>query len=463
MTNAPPSSRVLVVDDEKDIRTLLSILLTREGYTVDTASGGKDAINKSVETFYPLIITDIKMPDLSGIELLKFVRENSPGSIVILMTAYASNETAVEAMKQGAYDYITKPFKVDEIKLIVRNAMERQLLREENLKLKEKLSISTENMGIIGSSKPMQRLMDLIARISKTRTPILITGESGTGKEVTAKTIHHLQDATSSFIPVNCGGIPETLLESELFGYKKGAFTGAVSDKTGLFEAANGGILFLDEIGELSLTLQVKLLRVLQDHTFRRLGDNKDIHVDVQVISATNRNIEKEVAEKKFREDLFFRLNVIRVHVPPLRERKEDIPLLIEHFIHKFAKKYTSRAIKVSSFILKELEQYDFPGNVRELENMVERAVALQDSNIILPESYAHIPENAETNIENSFHTSPFPSEGLSLPDLIEEMEKLYLVEALVRCNGKKIEAAHLLGMSFRSFRYKLEKYGLTS
>ena len=231
------------------------------------------------------------MPDLSGIELLKYIRENSPRSIVILITAFASNETAVECMKLGAYDYITKPFKNDEIKLIVRNAMEQQLLREENLKLKESLSISTGNMGIIASSKPMRRLMDLIIRVSKTRTPILITGESGTGKEVIAKTIHRLQDSESPFIPVNCGGIPETLLESELFGYKKGAFTGAVSDKPGLFEASDGGILFLDEIGELSLPLQVKLLRVLQDHTFRRLGDNKDIHVNVQVISATNRNL----------------------------------------------------------------------------------------------------------------------------------------------------------------------------
>jgi two-component system response regulator PilR (NtrC family) len=453
-----PSSQILIVDDEKDIRTLLKILFVREGYTVDTASGGKAAIKKIEKTFYPLIITDIRMPDLSGIELLRYVRENHPESIVILITAYASNETAVEGMKLGAYDYITKPFKIDEVKLIVKNALEHQYIKEENLKLKERLSISTENLGIVGTSKPMRHLMDLIVRISRTRTPILITGESGTGKEVIAKTIHHFQNPESPFIPVNCGGIPETLLESELFGYKKGAFTGATADKMGLFEVANNGILFLDEIGELPPSLQVKLLRVLQDHTFRRLGDNKNIHVDIQIIASTNRNIEKEVVEKKFREDLFFRLNVIRIHVPPLRERKDDIPLLIEYFIKKFAKKYNSKEIKVSSFILKELEKHDFPGNVRELENMVERAVALQNSNIILPEPYP--TPDAEMKV---FFTCPFPDKGVILPDLLEKIEKDYLIEALARCNGRKMEAARLLGMSFRSFRYKLEKYSLES
>ncbi|RTZ93865.1 MAG: sigma-54-dependent Fis family transcriptional regulator, partial [Deltaproteobacteria bacterium] len=356
------SQRILVVDDEKDIRTMLKILLSKEGYNVDTASGGLAALEKIEKTFYPLIISDIRMPDLSGLDLLKKVQEKSPRSLMILVTAYASNETAIEGMKHGAYDYITKPFKIDEIKVVIKNALERQILKEENLKLKQKLSTSIEDLGVIGSSKLMRQLMDLVVRVSKTRTPILITGESGTGKEVIAKTIHQLQNPESPFVPVNCGGIPENLLESELFGYKKGAFTGASTDKPGLFETANGGILFLDEIAELPLSLQVKLLRVLQDQTFRRLGDNRDIRVDVQIVSATNRIIEKEVAEKRFREDLFFRLNVIRIHVPPLRERREDIPLLLEYFIRKFALKYNSTEIKVSSYILKELENYDFPG-----------------------------------------------------------------------------------------------------
>jgi len=460
MENLSPQ-RILVVDDEQDIRTMLKILLTKEGYAVDTASGGFEALGKIKETFYPLIVSDIRMPDISGLELLKKVQEISPSSLMILVTAYASNETAIEGMKHGAYDYITKPFKIDEIKIVIKNALERQLLKEENLKLKQKLSSSIQDLGIIGSSKLMRQLMDLVVRVSKTRTPILITGESGTGKEIIAKTIHQLQNPESPFVPVNCGGIPENLLESELFGYKKGAFTGANTDKAGLFETAHGGILFLDEIGELPLSLQVKLLRVLQDQTFRRLGDNRDIKVDVQIISATNRIIEKEVAEKRFREDLFFRLNVIRIHVPPLRERREDIPLLLEYFIKKFSKKYNSTGIKISSYILKELENYDFPGNVRELENMVERAVALQDSNIILPDIYKSQTFESIDQPTPPFYSCEFPEGGLDLPALLEDVEKSYLSEALQRCHGKKMEAAHLVGMTFRSFRYKVEKYRL--
>ncbi len=436
-------------------------MLSKEGYRVDTASGGLEALEKISDTFYPLIISDIKMPDLSGLELLKEVQEKSPRSMMILITAFASNETALAGMKHGAYDYITKPFNNDEIKVVIKNALDHQLLKEENLELKRKLKSSIEDLGIIGLSKTMRRLMDTIVRVSRTRTPILITGESGVGKEVIAKTIHHLQDPESPFVPVNCGGIPEALLESELFGYKRGAFTGASMDKPGLFETANGGILFLDEIGELPVPLQVKLLRVLQDQTFRRLGDNRDIHVDVQIISATNRNLEKEIAEKRFREDLFFRLNVLRIHVPPLRERKEDIPVLLKYFIRKFAEKYKSRPIKISSYILKELENYDFPGNVRELENMVERAVALQDSNIILPEIYQSQTIEPIDRVSLPFYTCDFPDHGANLPGLLEDIEKAYLAEALKRCNGKKMEAANLVGMSFRSFRYKVEKYGL--
>ncbi len=453
--------RILVVDDERDIRTMLKIMLEKEGYTVETASGGLEALGKISQAFYPLVISDIKMPDLSGLDLLKEIQEKSPRSIVILITAYASNETAIEGMKHGAYDYITKPFQNDEIKVVIRNALEHQLLKEENLELKKKLTSSIEGLGIVGSSKPMRQLMDLIVRVSKTRTPILITGESGVGKEIIAKTIHHLQNPASPFVPVNCGGIPETLLESELFGYKRGAFTGATTDKAGLFETANGGILFLDEVGELPIPLQVKLLRVLQDQTFRRLGDNRDIRVDVQIISATNRNLEKEIAGKRFREDLFFRLNVLRIHVPPLRERKEDIPLLLEYFIRKFAEKYHSKPIKISSYILKELENYDFPGNVRELENMVERAVALQDSNIILPDVYKSQTIESIDTVALPFHTCEFPERGVNLPAILEEVEKAYLTEALNRCQGKKVDAANLLNMSFRSFRYKLEKHGL--
>ena len=452
--------KILVVDDELSMREFLEILFSGEGYRVDTAGGGKEAVEKIGDRDYHVVITDIQMPGVDGIEVLRKAKEVSPGTEVIMMTAFASTETAVEAMKCGAYDYITKPFKIDEIKLVIEKAFEKIRLESENILLKKELKEGYNFGDIIGVSSRMLEIYNMIKRVAPTKSTVLITGESGTGKEMVAKSIHaNSPRCDKPFITVNCGAMPENLLESELFGHKKGAFTGAVSNKQGLFELADGGSIFLDEIGEMPPSLQVKLLRVLQEKEFRRVGDTRDIRSDVRIIAATNRDLEEAVKSGAFREDLYYRLNVIQIKLPPLRERREDIPSLTLHFLNKYNRELGREIKKVSSEAMEILQNYNYPGNVRELENIIERAVALEQSDIILPES---LPEEVSRRSDVEIGVDlDVPPGGLDLETLMEDLEKRFLLKALARAGGVKTKAAELLGLSFRSFRYRLAKYGL--
>lgn len=375
-------AEILIVDDELSMREFLKILLEKEGYSISTASDAANALELSDSTRFDLIISDIRMPGLSGLSLLEQLRSRSITVPVILITAYASPGDAVQAMKNGAYDYITKPFNVDEIKDVIRSALDSSPPPPSQ----ENVEISFEN--IIGQSPEMQKIFDLIKRIAPTHANILIQGESGTGKELVARAIHKLSKAGKhQFVPIICNAIPESLFESEVFGHVKGAFTGATTNKTGLFEEANNGSVFLDEVGELTPLIQTKLLRVIQERELKPVGGNKNIKVNVRIISATNKNLEDEVVAGSFREDLFYRLAVVPIHIPPLRERKGDVPLLVNHFLEKYSKMFEKNISEMSSYAMEVLMEYDFPGNVRELENIIERGVALENSNIILPES----------------------------------------------------------------------------
>ncbi len=441
----PNQKSILIVDDEKGVGDFLTIVLKKQGYEAFYASSGKEALKLCKERSFDLALVDIKMPVMDGIEFLKEAKRLNPSLIFIMITAYPSIETAVEAMKEEAFDYITKPFNVNELQRIIKRALEQQKPSEQVIKIE----------GIVTQSPAMYKILNMLPKIASAEANVLIMGESGTGKELIARAIHNLSPKRDRpFIAVNCAGIPETLLESELFGYKKGAFTGALCDKMGLFKAADGGTIFLDEIGELSPTLQVKILRVVEEKSFKPIGDTKDIKVDVRIISATNKDLEKEVIEGNFREDLYYRLNVIPIRVPPLRERKEDIPVLVEYFLKKYSKKFKKEIRKVSSSALELLTSYDFPGNVRELENIIERCVALETSNIILPESLML------SNFKKGRPKKDYiPPGGLDLQKKIEEVEKDFLIKALEEARGVKKKAAELLNLSFRSFRYKLKKY----
>ena len=452
--------RILIVDDELSIREFLEILLAEEGYTVTTASSGAEAMEKIAAQDFHMVISDIQMPKLSGIEVLKKVKETSPSTEVIMITAYASAESAVEALKCGAYDYIIKPFKVDEIKLILQKAFEKITLQNENLLLKKELKENLNFGNIIGVSSKMRELYDLVKRVAPTLSNILITGESGTGKELVAKAIHsNSLRSEKPFITVNCGAIAENLLESELFGHKKGAFTGAVSNRRGLFELANGGSIFLDEIGEMPLALQVKLLRVIQEKEFRRVGDTENLKTDVRIIAASNRELEEEARNGSFREDLYYRLNVIQIKLPPLRKRKEDLPSLIDHFIKKYNKELGRTILRISSEAMAVLQNYDFPGNVRELENIIERALALEGTDIILVET---LSEEVRAREHSNFtEEMEIPEEGVNIDKIMEDVEKDLLIKSLKLAAGVKTRAAKLLNVSFRSFRYRLAKYGL--
>jgi two-component system response regulator PilR (NtrC family) len=401
------------------------------------------------------------MPKVSGLEVLSSVKEISPETNVIMITAHASFESAVEAMNAGAYDYITKPFNVDEIKVTVSNALQnngRSGGVAESTKEKGGVALFE---GMTSSSPEMLKIFALIPKAASSKANVLITGESGTGKELVARAIHRNSPRNQGpFITINCGGVPEQLLESELFGYTKGSFTGAVTDKIGLFEAAHGGTIFLDEIGDLPLSLQVKLLRIVQEKSFKPVGGTQEVSVDVRIISATNINLEENVINGEFREDLFYRLNVIQIRIPPLRERKMDIPILAQHFLGKYSQESGKEIRTISSYALKVLLDYSFPGNVRELENIVERSVALEASNIILPESLTlsrykkekHKSEVADTDI---------PPEGINLEEEVGKLEKHLLRKALKRTNGEMKKAAQLLNIPYRSIRYRLEKYGI--
>lgn len=445
-------AKILIVDDEHNIREVLSIFLKDEGYTVSVAGDGKSALDNIKNDIFNLVITDLKMPKVSGFDLLKSIKETSPETVVVIITAYGTTESAVEAMKLGAFDYIQKPFKINDIRLIVKNALEKQELQKEVYLLKEQVKTPLlEN--IIGESPAMRDLFSLISKTASSNANVLITGESGTGKELVAKATHNLsQRANNHFVAVNCAAIPDTLLESELFGYMKGAFTGAGANKQGLFELADGGTIFMDEIGDMPLNLQAKILRVIEDMTFRRVGGVSDIKVDVRLIAATNSDIKNLVDEKRFREDLYFRLNVLSLKVPPLRERRGDIPLLVEYFLQKFSggkKQFSEEAVAM-------LSDYKWKGNVRELENIIERMVLLCDNNIIDVDA---LPE--EIRLTSAAEPVAMPSGGINIEKLMEETEKAYLLKALQNTNGVKTEAAKLLKLSFRSFRHKLKKYGI--
>ncbi len=458
-------AKILVVDDESSMLEFLDIMLRKEGYDVTCTTSGKEAIGFCGESHYDMVITDIKMPKVTGLDVLRRVKEISPETVIILITAYATMETAIQAMKEGAYDYISKPFRVDEVKMIIKNALES---KEQNkggalLKGKAKYSYRFGSVDLVGKSKEMMRVYDLIQKVAQTKSNVLILGESGTGKELVARSIHDNSSRKDHpLLTINCGGVPENLLESELFGYKKGAFTGALHNKVGLFEAAHEGTVFLDEVGDLLLPMQVKLLRVVQEKTFNPIGGTEEKSVDVRIISATNKDLEKMVIEGEFREDLFYRLNIIQIRIPPLRERKEDIPILANYFLEKYSRELGKSIKKISSYAMEALLDYSFPGNVRELQTIIERSVALETSNIVLPESLTLASLKNGSKELNREIKIEIPREGLNLEEAMGNLEKDVLLTALKRTHGAKKKAAELLNISFRSIRYKLEKYGIT-
>ncbi len=478
-------ARILIVDDEASVREMLGILMEKEGHAVSEAAGVVDARDLIDRDSFDLVLSDIRMPDGSGIDVLKAVRESDPETVTILLTAFATTETAIEAMKLGAYDYVTKPFNVEELKAKVRKGLETKQLRAENRGLKIAIEGGYGFRGIVGSSPAIQKVYEVIERVKDTRANVLITGESGTGKEVIARAIHSASRRSKGpFVAVNCGAIPGDLMESELFGHVRGAFTGAVAEKAGLFEQADGGTLFLDEVGELPLDLQVKLLRVIQDRTFRRVGGTEDIRVDVRIIAATNRDLARQVAIKSFREDLYYRLNVVPIHLPPLRERRDDIPHLAMHFLQKFAREIGRDINTISREAMGILQSLPYPGNVRELENLIERAVALETSNVITPASlpgagttYAARESSQPTSpAVRSFPPAPppaapstampiadfeLPVEGFSLENYVDAIEKRLILKALDRTRGSRKAAADMLGLTARAFRYRCEKYGI--
>ena len=462
MKNNTP--HILVVDDELSMRELLDVLLRKYGYKVSCAENGRMAISMIKKTEFDLLLCDIRLGDMTGIDVLKALKDQNPNTVVIMISAYATTEAAIEAMNEGAYDFVPKPFDNEELQQTIKNALALKTIEHEKEILDDELKRTLQFGKIIGNSPSMKNIFNLVRQVSKTKTSILITGESGTGKELIAKAIHEESDQSEGpFVVVNCGGIPETLMESELFGHKKGSFTGATQDKKGLFEVADQGTIFLDEIGELTLPIQVKLLRAVQERVFKPVGSNEDISVDIRIISATNKKLEEEVITGNFREDLFYRLNVIEIRVPPLRERKSDIRLLAQHFLDKYSRAMKREVTKISSYAIDLLTKYDFPGNVRELENLLERSVALSSTNIILPDSLAlslHKRRWIE-GIQNRRFDLDEVKKGVSLDVILEEIEKAYLEKALECTNGKKQEAAELLDISFRTFRYRLNKLGI--
>jgi len=451
---------ILIVDDELSMREFLSILLEKDGYSTMVAGNGKDALRLLDQEQVDLIISDIRMPTMNGLDLLAAAKKIDANLPVVMITAYASPEDAVSAMKIGAYDYITKPFKLDEIRNVINGAISRSrpIAKTTNTEV-------GECSGIVGQSQEMLKIFDLVRRIAPTHANVMIYGESGTGKELVARSIHqHSQVASNAFVPITCSAIPESLIESELFGHVKGSFTGAIANKAGLFEQADNGSVFLDEIGELSQIIQTKLLRVLQEREFKRVGGSETVKVNVRIICATNRNLEDEVIAGRFREDLFYRLAVVPLRLPPLRERKEDIPLLVEHFLKKYSKIFQKEVRELSSYALQVLMDYDYPGNVRELENIVERGVALENSNIILPESLVlsnhrrrqcEQPSSANSLSKNTLADEAF---DVGLEKVMDRIEREIIEAALVKGNQSKMRAAELLQLSFRSLRYKVQK-----
>ncbi len=449
----PPQAHLLIVDDDEITCNLLEEVLSKEGYRVDQALDGREAISKGDQKHYDVVLTDIKMIGVDGMEVLKAYRQKSPETIMIMMTAFGSIETAILAIKEGAYDYVSKPFKLDEIKLAIQRALDQRRLLQENLLYRQELITKYKLENIVGRSPQMLQVYKTIARVAESRSTVLLIGESGTGKELVARAIHFNRPrAPRAFIVVDCGSLAETLLESELFGHVRGAFTGAITNKKGLFEEADSGTCFLDEVGDISLAMQAKLLRVLQEHEIKRVGGTETIKVDVRIVAATNKNLEQLITEKRFREDLFYRLNVVSLHLPPLRDRVEDIPLLAEHFLRKFAEINQKPVSRISPEALEMLSRFGWPGNARELENVVERAVTLSQHSIILPE-----------DLPARMRTEPAMVNANILPSHISlsELEKLYIQKVLEQTGWNKKKAADILGIDRRTLYRMASRYGI--
>jgi len=449
--------RVLVVDDDEGVRRMLSVMLKREGYLVTSVSGGKEALNALDSSGYDVVLSDVRMPDMDGLELLDEVIENYSDATVILMSAYGNVDSALEAIKKGAYDYISKPFKKDEVILVLKKAEERERLRTENKRLRKALGREVGFGDFVGRSEKMQEIFLTIRKIADYKTTVLVTGESGTGKELVARWVHKLSPrANAMFVPVNCGAIPEQLLESELFGHKKGAFTDAANDKEGLFAEADGGTLFLDEVGELPLGLQVKLLRVLQEGNIRRLGDTKIEHVDVRIVAATAKTLTDMVDKGAFRDDLYYRLNVFPIHLPPLRDHLDDLPLLVELFIERINKRLGTQVKGMSADARKRLMSYSWPGNVRELENTVQRAIILSEGDMITTSDLPTKIKEHKQELAQAFEVA-----GLSIKKASRIMEEDLIRKALTKTGYNKTRASKLLEISHRALLYKMKDYGI--
>jgi two-component system, NtrC family, response regulator PilR len=453
---------ILVVDDETSMREFLEVLLSKQGYKVFVAKNGQQALKMIQNNNYDLILSDIRLGDITGLEVLREAKKKNPDIVVIMISAYSTTEIAVEAMNEGAYDFVPKPFDNNELKQTIKKALELKTLDHEKEQTSSELRDNLHFNRIIGKSPGMQAIYKRIQQISSTKTNVLISGESGTGKELIARAIHETSDRKDKpFVVVNCGGVPDTLMESEFFGHVKGSFTGAIGDKKGLFEAANNGTIFLDEIGELSPFLQVKLLRAVQETYVKPVGGTKEIKVDTRIISATNKKLDEEVIEGNFREDLFFRLNVIPIKIPPLRDRKGDVEILSKHFAEKYSKIMEKDIVKLSSYAIDFLNKYSFPGNVRELENLIERSVALSSTNIILPESLTismHKKRRWIEGIKGKRFDLDDVEQGVDLDEILLTIEQAYIEKAMKIAGGNKTKAADCLNLSLRSMRYRFEK-----
>lgn len=452
--------RMLVVDDEKNMRHMLTSMLKKFGYTVDTATDGTEALKLVNQDTYDFILCDLKMPNMDGMAFLEAARDQLLHTTVIMMSAYGTIDTAIEAMKKGAYDYISKPFKTDEVYLTLKKAEERENLKKENVRLKDQIRKIEKDYTfaeMVAASRSMKDVFELVKKVANHKTTVLIFGESGTGKELVAKSIHKTGERSGNFlVTVNCGGIPETLLESELFGHKKGAFTGADKDKKGLFEEADTGTIFLDEIGEMPLSLQVKLLRVLQGDEIRPVGDSKTRKIDVRVIAATSKNLKEETEKGNFREDLFYRLNVLQIQIPPLRERLEDIPILCQHFINKFNASLNKQIKSIAPASMTLMRKHQWPGNIRELENIIEHAIVVAEGDQVLPEN---LPSDFISTTEENDILRPI--EGVSLKAAQKDLEKRMITKALKTTGGNRTRAAKLLEISHPSLLSKIKEYDI--
>lgn len=450
------NERILIVDDEKGMLDWLSMVLTKNGFSVKTTTQGEDALIWFKEEYFDIVILDIKMKPVDGIEILRRLKMSNPEAVVIMVTAYASLDTAVEAMRLGAYDYITKPFRLQEIKTVIQKALSQKRIIADSPIMQKQLKARYKFENIIGKSRAMQQVFKTVEKVAHTNTTILIYGDSGTGKELIARAIHYNSlRASKTFVSIDCGALPEELLESELFGHVKGSFTGAITTKVGLFEVASGGTLFLDEVGELTTAIQVKLLRALQEREIRRVGATSNIKVDVRIIAATNKNLEEEVKRGSFRKDLFYRLSVIPLRLPALKEKKEDIPSLAEYFIAKYTPSGRQKPI-ISPIVLSLFEKYDWPGNVRELENIIERMLALAETQIISPDL---LPDKIK------YGSAKLASEttGIALKDKVSDFEKNLILTTLKDCAGNQSRAAKMLGLTRQDLYYKLKKYEINA